>query len=402
MAHKFLRVGRGDKNKDGLKNDIQLTHESISRSHLEVFIDEEGNVFITDLNTKNGTFVNGHPIVGDTKLIHGDILKLGVGRPVQWEKWIHLDTTVAEVNVEEVVEQENQNEHHLTTAAPLGEEKKNKFLIPILIVVVLLLIGCFLYYKGYFSTGKNESEKKENILYTKTDLEAKTYDEIVELSKKKPHVFLNEDKIYTRDNKEVFLTIVDNQLVAVQTLNEQQENPNPVINKTVSIDSASKKDVKKKETPTVLSDDDGDGIANGNDNCPDDSGPASNSGCPIKDNDNDGVWDQYDYCPTISGPASNNGCPVPPPPPPPPPPSSSKQYYPVRPGSQPGTYQIQIGASEESASSLTLRIKNNSGQNCNYPSDPEEIIELNKKKLNSYQIKYGILPAREWVDYKCY
>ena len=180
-------------------------------------------------------------------------------------------------------------------------------------------------------------------------------------------------------------------------------NPNPVIKKTVSIDSVSKTDVKKKETPTVLSDDDGDGIANGSDNCPDDYGPTSNSGCPIKDSDNDGVWDQYDYCPTSSGPASNNGCPVPPPPPPPPPPpSNSKQYYPVTTGSQPGTYQIQIGASEESASSLTLRIKNNSGQNCNYPSDPEEIIELNKNKLNSYQIKYGILPAREWVDYKCY
>jgi hypothetical protein len=402
MAHKFLRVGRGDKNKDGLKNDIQLTHESISRSHLEVFIDEEGNVFITDLDTKNGTFVNGHPIVGDTKLIHGDILKLGVGRPVQWEKWIHLDTSVAEVNVEAAAaEIEDPNQHHLTTASPSGNEKKNKFLIPILIVVALLLIGCVLYYKGYFLTGKNEGEKKGNILYTKTDLEAKTYDEIVELSKKKPHVFLNEDKIYTIDNKEVFLTIVDNQLVAVQTLNEPQENLKPVINKTVSIDSASKKDVKKKETPTVLSDDDGDGIVNGNDNCPDDYGPTSNSGCPIKDSDNDGVWDKYDYCPTSSGPASNNGCPIPPPPPPPPQ-SNSKQYYPVTTGSQPGTYQIQIGASEESASSLTLRIKNNSGQICNYPSDPEEIIELNKNKLNSYQIKYGILPAREWVDYKCY
>ena len=400
MAHKFLRVGRGDKNKDGLKNDIQLTHESISRSHLEVFIDEEGNVFITDLDTKNGTFVNGHAIVGDTKLMHGDILKLGVGRPVQWEKWIHLDTTVAEENVEEVVEQENQNEHHLTTAAPLGDKKKNKFLIPILIVVALLLIGCVLYYKGYFLTGKNEGEKKENTLYTKTDLEAKTYNEIVELSKKKPHVSLHEDKIYTIDNIEVSLTIVDNQLLAVQTLNEPKENPNPVTKKTVSIDTTAKKDEKKKEATTVLRDDDGDGIANGNDNCPDDYGPPSNSGCPIRDSDNDGVWDQYDHCPNSYGPASNNGCPVPPPPPPPP--SNSKQSYPVRTGSQFGFYQIQVGSSEESARSFRDRVKNNSNQNCNNPSDPEEIIELNKNKLNSYQIKYGILPAREWIEYKCY
>jgi hypothetical protein len=268
-----------------------------------------------------------------------------------------------------------------------------------LIVVALLLIGCVLYYKGYFLTGKNEGEKKENISYTKTDLEAKTYNEIVELSKKKPLVFLNEDKIYTIDNIEVSLTIVDNQLLAVQTLNEPKDNSNPIIEKTVSIDTMSKTDVKKKEAPTVLRDDDGDGIANGNDNCPDDSGPTSNNGCPIKDSDNDGVWDQYDYCPNSSGPASNNGCPIQTPPPPPP---NSKQNYPVRTGSQPGTYQIQIGASEESANSLRQRIKNNTNQICNYPSDPEEIIELNKNKLNSYQIKYGILPAREWIDYKCY
>ena len=402
MAHKFLRVGRGDKNKDGLKNDIQLTHESISRSHLEVFIDEEGNVFITDLDTKNGTFVNGHPVVGDTKLIHGDILKLGVGRPVQWEKWIHLDTSVAEVNVEEAAEIEDPNQHHLTTASPAADEKKNKFLIPILIVVVLLLIGFILYSNGYLSTGKNEGEKKGHILYTKTDLEARTYDEIVELSKKKPHVFLNEEKIYTRDNKEVLLTIVDDQLLAVQTLNDSQENSNPVVEKIVSIDTAAKKNEKKKEASTVLSDNDGDGITNGNDNCPDDYGPPSNSGCPIKDSDNDGVQDQYDNCITSAGPASNNGCPVPPPPPPPPPPSNSKQYYTVRTGSQFGTYQIQVGASEESAVSFRDRVKNNSNQNCNNPSDPEEIIELNRNKLNSYQIRYGILPAREWIEYKCY
>jgi pSer/pThr/pTyr-binding forkhead associated (FHA) protein len=397
MAHKFLRVGRGDKNKDGLKNDIQLTHESISRSHLEVFIDEEGNVFITDLDTKNGTFVNGHPIVGDTKLNHGDILKLGVGRPVHWEKWIHLNTTDGDENTEASEEIENPNQHHLTTAAPLEDEKKKKYLL-LIFIVVLLLIGCFLYFNKNI-IAETGLRKGENILYTKTDLEAKTFGELEELSAKKPEVFLNEDKIISRDNKEVFLTIIDNKLIEVKTLNEQTESPNSTSVIPPPSDTVAKVDVKKKESPTVITDNDADGIVNANDNCPDESGPASNRGCPIKDSDNDGVWDQYDNCPDEFGPASNNGCPIPPPPPPP---QSSKQHYTIRTGSQTGTYQIQIGASDESAILLRDRIKNNANQNCNYPSDPEEIIELNKNKLSSYQYRYGILPAREWIDYKCY
>jgi pSer/pThr/pTyr-binding forkhead associated (FHA) protein len=142
MAHKFLRVGRGEKNKDGLKNDIKLTHESISRSHLEVFIDEEGNVFITDLDTKNGTFVNGHPVVGDTKLNHGDILKLGVGRPVQWEKWLHLDTLSTEEQEETKVE--DVPALHLTTALSLSTNKNKKIAL-LVIIISLLLMGALFY-----------------------------------------------------------------------------------------------------------------------------------------------------------------------------------------------------------------------------------------------------------------
>ena len=248
MAHKFLRVGRGDKNKDGLKNDIQLTHESISRSHLEVFIDEEGNVFITDLDTKNGTFVNGHAIVGDTKLMHGDILKLGVGRPVQWEKWIHLDTTVAEENVEEVVEQENQNEHHLTTAAPLGNKKKNKFLIPILILVAVIF---FLFTNMIFG-GKEigVSEKGGVKSYTKNELQGKTYKEIKEIKNNHEKFESNGDnEIITSDGKEITLVLNDDntikEIITIQytssphtkdqiqndgkeTENQENKNPKPI------------------------------------------------------------------------------------------------------------------------------------------------------------------------------
>jgi pSer/pThr/pTyr-binding forkhead associated (FHA) protein len=45
----------------GSASDNQLVIESkdIDAYHLELFSDPDGNVFITDLNTVNGTYVNG-------------------------------------------------------------------------------------------------------------------------------------------------------------------------------------------------------------------------------------------------------------------------------------------------------------------------------------------------------
>ena len=45
---------------------------------------------------------------------------------------------------------------------------------------------------------------------------------------------------------------------------------------------------------------DGDGVADGNDNCPNEAGPAANNGCPWPDTDGDGVLDKDDQCPRRS------------------------------------------------------------------------------------------------------
>lgn len=82
MKHTSLKIGRAQ------DNDIVLSHDSISRHHLEVFIDEQGLVFVTDLNSSNGTYVNGNRIKGSALLNKGDILKLGADKPLQWHRWI--------------------------------------------------------------------------------------------------------------------------------------------------------------------------------------------------------------------------------------------------------------------------------------------------------------------------
>jgi OOP family OmpA-OmpF porin len=66
---------------------------------------------------------------------------------------------------------------------------------------------------------------------------------------------------------------------------------------------------KKEEEvlPPPIEDRDGDGVADAQDECPDDAGLPALLGCP--DTDEDGVADKIDKCPEDAGPAATLGCP---------------------------------------------------------------------------------------------
>jgi len=49
---------------------------SISGKHCAIYV-EENKVMVRDLNSTNGTFVNGNRVVGQAELKHGDIIILG-------------------------------------------------------------------------------------------------------------------------------------------------------------------------------------------------------------------------------------------------------------------------------------------------------------------------------------
>lgn len=69
-------------------------------------------------------------------------------------------------------------------------------------------------------------------------------------------------------------------------------------------------EIAKAEVPAVveIADQDGDGIADADDRCPNLMGVADNGGCPL-DADEDGVYDADDKCPNYAGTIENNGCP---------------------------------------------------------------------------------------------
>lgn len=68
-------------------------------------------------------------------------------------------------------------------------------------------------------------------------------------------------------------------------------------------------EVKGLESLNGCPDTDGDGITDGKDKCPEEAGPADNGGCPYADKDGDGVLDKDDKCPEVKGDKRNGGCP---------------------------------------------------------------------------------------------
>jgi hypothetical protein len=56
--------------------DVEIGHPSVSRVHAKINADSAG-VYIEDLGSANGTFVDGHKLTAVTRLKHGDVVQLG-------------------------------------------------------------------------------------------------------------------------------------------------------------------------------------------------------------------------------------------------------------------------------------------------------------------------------------
>jgi pSer/pThr/pTyr-binding forkhead associated (FHA) protein len=82
MNYQLIKIGRS------ADNDVKLSHASVSRHHAEIFVDTEGNVFVRDLNSSNGTFVNDVKIEGGKELKPGDVVRVGVEDLVEWQKMV--------------------------------------------------------------------------------------------------------------------------------------------------------------------------------------------------------------------------------------------------------------------------------------------------------------------------
>lgn len=78
---KVIKVGRSS------GNDIVISDSYVGRTHCEFIQDDSGNYWVVDLNSKNGTFVNGVRRSGKTKLSSNDIVRIG-NTPLPWMSYL--------------------------------------------------------------------------------------------------------------------------------------------------------------------------------------------------------------------------------------------------------------------------------------------------------------------------
>lgn len=148
----LLKIGRA------LDNDVVLNIPFISDYHLEIFQDPEGNVFMTDLNSANGTFVNGKKLNGFLMLQAKDEVFLGNGFKLQWEQLLlgpnHApkeDSTKVTVHREpkkyvDAYEDIRTKSNTRTESAPVIKTPKPFFKEHLDIIIIYGLILAFIFY----------------------------------------------------------------------------------------------------------------------------------------------------------------------------------------------------------------------------------------------------------------
>jgi pSer/pThr/pTyr-binding forkhead associated (FHA) protein len=137
-----LKIGRSP------SCDITINDIAVSREHAEIFHDDDGNTFLTDLNSSNGTFVNGKRLEGSTLLKFNDIVKIG-NSLLPWRNYLKGEIPTSEVpdfnevlNMTEFKDESKSEKENLNNASD-----KTKFRTASLIAVggvLLSSVGLFL------------------------------------------------------------------------------------------------------------------------------------------------------------------------------------------------------------------------------------------------------------------
>lgn len=83
---KVITIGRSS------KNTISINDASISRNHCQIIQENENSFLLVDLNSTNGTYVNGRKISGQIKLTKHDIVRIG-NATLPWQTYFSNSST---------------------------------------------------------------------------------------------------------------------------------------------------------------------------------------------------------------------------------------------------------------------------------------------------------------------
>jgi pSer/pThr/pTyr-binding forkhead associated (FHA) protein len=126
----------------GGAKDNQLVIESVDIApyHLELFCDSSGNVFITDLNSEQGTFVNNRRLNGFQLLKRGDRIRFGQNYNFLWEEFIPVQSKNTEVRREIKEETERVNVPPKKQASTSNSPSVNNLQLYVIYACIIFLV----------------------------------------------------------------------------------------------------------------------------------------------------------------------------------------------------------------------------------------------------------------------
>ncbi|MBR6843533.1 MAG: FHA domain-containing protein [Bacteroidales bacterium] len=148
---KSIRVGRGS------GNDIVIQHDgTVSRTHCQFIMDDNGNYRVIDLNSANGTFVNGVRRSGETKLQANDTVRIG-NTMLPWQNYFQgrPGGTVVDGGATRV----DLNPPYIPPAPPVEEPKKGCGFGIAALVCGILGLSLLAIVFGAVSMSRKESNK---------------------------------------------------------------------------------------------------------------------------------------------------------------------------------------------------------------------------------------------------
>ncbi len=126
---KVITIGRSS------ENNIVINDAKVSRIHLQLVQNDNGICSVVDLNSANGTFVNGQKITGEVCLQPNDVIRIG-NTTLPWQEYIKPSIDIGQKPMNEV--------------QPISQPNKIWWFAAVCAVFVLFVsgVGLYFYYNG--------------------------------------------------------------------------------------------------------------------------------------------------------------------------------------------------------------------------------------------------------------
>jgi type III secretion system YscD/HrpQ family protein len=165
--------------KDTALSDIIFTDLSVSKENTKITIDENSDVFVEDLNSKNGTYVNNKKIDQKTKITSKDIVTIGTTTFLVLEKEAAEETiyspapTFATEEEKEKIKEEKKEKEKLSWKKQFIPTKHIIAAGSLVVIVFVVFLSFFALFKAKtVEVAKTEPIKKiETALKTYSDIE---------------------------------------------------------------------------------------------------------------------------------------------------------------------------------------------------------------------------------------